>query len=104
MKTRLQELRQAAGYKNPRQFAELVGINPRTYVNYEQGVSRLTLDLAWKFADALGCTIDDIAGREHVPDELTRDERHVIDAMRSTDERGRDVIVAIAEAQPGDER
>lgn len=103
MRTALQKMRKAAGYKSAQEFANKMGINVKTYTNHEQGGS-FSLAQAWEYADALGCTIDDIAGREHVPDELTADERHVIDAMRSTDERGRDVIVAIADSQPGDER
>lgn len=63
-KYRLQECRRAAGYKSAREFAEHIGMPVRTYTNYEQEVNELSLGLAWEFADALGCTIEDISGRK----------------------------------------
>ena len=62
-KYRLQECRKAAGFRSAKDFAEHIGMSVRTYTNYEQEVNELTIGLAWKFADALGCTIGDIAGR-----------------------------------------
>ena len=63
-KYRLQECRKAAGYKSAREFAEAIGMPVRTYTNYEQEDRDLTLGLAMQFAEAMGCTIDQIAGRE----------------------------------------
>lgn len=71
-KYRLQECRKAAGYKSAKDFAEHIGMSVRTYTNYEQEVSELTLGLAWKFADALGCSIEDISGREGMRYAYTR--------------------------------
>ncbi len=70
MKTKLQELRTQAGYKSAREFAELCGMSVRTYTNYEQGVSSLTLEKAWKFADILQCSLDELAGRTPPPKPL----------------------------------
>lgn len=62
-KYKLQECRKAAGYKSAKEFAEHMGMSVRTYTNYEQEVNELTLGMAWRFADELGCTIEDISGR-----------------------------------------
>lgn len=64
MKTNLQELRKAAGYGSARAFAEAVGISVNTYTGYEQDRIKLTLEKAWQLADALGCTLDELAGRD----------------------------------------
>lgn len=63
-KYRLQECRKAAGYKSAREFAEHIGMSVRTYTNYEQEERELSLGAAMQIAEALGCTIDEIAGRE----------------------------------------
>lgn len=63
MKTQLQRIRKERGFKSAKAFAEHIGISPRTYTNCEQGITSLTLDMAWEFADALECTIDELAGR-----------------------------------------
>lgn len=55
MKTKLQAMRKRAGFKSANAFADHIGMNRKTYVNYEQHVSRITLEQAWEFADALGC-------------------------------------------------
>lgn len=77
MKTQLQRIRKARGYKSAKAFAEFIGMSPRTYTNYEQGVSSLTLELAWEFADALECTLDELAGRNFKAEKCT-DQRQAI--------------------------
>lgn len=62
----LQACRKAAGWKSAREFAEHIGMPVGTYTNYEQGKRELGVSVAWDLADALGCTIDQIAGREGV--------------------------------------
>ena len=63
MKTNLQALRKAAGFKSAKAFAHHIGMNVNTYTDYEQGRRMFALDQAWEFADALGCTLDELAGR-----------------------------------------
>lgn len=63
MKTRLQELRKAAGFKSAKAFAEHYGINLNTYTGYEQG-KPLSLEQAWAFADFFDCSLDELAGRD----------------------------------------
>lgn len=66
MKTQLQRIRKARGFKSAKAFADHIGMSKNTYTNYEQGTRSLTLDIAWKFADALECTLDELAGRDFV--------------------------------------
>lgn len=70
MKFNLQEMRKRAGYKSARAFAERIGMSLNTYNNYEQGVTKLTLEKAWEFADVLECSLDELAGRKWPPDDL----------------------------------
>ena len=85
-KTRLQEIRRRAGFKSASSFAEHIGMSPSTYTKYEQGNTKMTLAMAWRFADELGCTIDEIAGREPPEASLTDDEWDVVDGYRTADE------------------
>lgn len=64
MKTQLQAMRKRAGFKSAKAFADHVGINVSTYTKYEQGMSEMSLERAWTFADALDCTLDELAGRK----------------------------------------
>lgn len=60
----LQKMRKAAGWKSARTFAEHIGMPVDTYTQYEQGKRTMNIEVAWDLADELGCTIDQIAGRE----------------------------------------
>lgn len=64
MVRRLQEMRRAAGFRSAREFAEALGVPVRTYTNYEQGSHVPPLDLLIRMADMLGCTLDELVGRE----------------------------------------
>ena len=63
MKTQLQAIRKQAGYKSAKAFADHIGMPVGTYTDYEQGRRMFTLEKAWEFADALDCTLDELAGR-----------------------------------------
>lgn len=60
----LQGRRKAAGYKSAAAFAEAMGFNVGTYTSWEQGVRPFDFRSAWVMADALGCTLDELGGRE----------------------------------------
>ena len=64
MNTNIQNLRINAGFKSAREFAETSGIKLSTYTNYEKDSSRIPLENAVKIANALNCTLDDLAGRD----------------------------------------
>lgn len=64
MNLQLMRLRKEAGYKNRDKFAEKIGVNKYTYRSWESGAAMMSLEQAVMVADALGCTLDDLCGRE----------------------------------------
>jgi transcriptional regulator with XRE-family HTH domain len=63
MGVRLKTLRQARGLSQA-QLAKLSGIPKGTLLQWEYGLRTPLLDAAVKLADALGVTLDELAGRE----------------------------------------
>lgn len=69
-KRTLQRLRREAGYRSAKDFAEALGIPSSTYSRYERAGDGadcgIPLPAAWQIADALGCSIDLVVGRENI--------------------------------------
>lgn len=63
MGKRLQTLRLARGLSQS-QLAKVAGVPLGTLQGWERGRRTPLLDAAAKLADALGCTLDELAGRE----------------------------------------
>lgn len=102
MKTRLQAMRKRAGFKSAKAFAEHMGLNVYTYTDYEQGRISLTLEQAWEFADVLGCTLDELAGRDfQPPGEVVTDpfERELVDLYRACGPKAKGHILDDARGQ-----
>lgn len=59
----LKTMRLGAGYRSARAFAAHVGVPESTYARYEADPSQIPLQAAWRLADVLGCTIDEVVGR-----------------------------------------
>lgn len=97
MKTQLQAMRKRAGFKSAKAFAEAVGLSVGTYTDYEQGRRQFTLEKAWEFADALNCTLDELAGRESPPARIDDPlKRQVVDAYDSMTQAGRESLAGVA--------
>lgn len=64
----LQAARKKAGFKSAKAFAEHMGMNVYTYTDYEQGRHTIDAERLWQFADALGASMDDVAGRPWPPE------------------------------------
>jgi len=62
MGERLQRLRLEKGFSQS-QLAKAAGVPTGTLRNWEQGRRTMLVDAAVKVADALGCTLDELAGR-----------------------------------------
>ena len=60
----LQELRKDAGFRTGRELAKACGFSPSTYARYEKDRETIPAKSAWKMADALGCSIDAVLGRD----------------------------------------
>lgn len=63
MQLQLQQLRKRAGYRSREDFADALGINPRTYKTWETGERRFNFEQACMMADLLHCSLDELAGR-----------------------------------------
>jgi transcriptional regulator with XRE-family HTH domain len=63
----LARLRKSAGYRSANEFAQSMGIPPTTYARYERNSggpdSGIPLKSAWRIADKLNVTIDEVVGR-----------------------------------------
>lgn len=94
----LQTMRRAAGFKSAKTFAEHIGISKDTYTGYEQGRISLSYERAWEFADALGCTLDDIGGRKFPGKSLSPDEESLVSTYRSVTPHGKKAMMTNAKA------
>ena len=65
---RLRMLRKKAGFRSAKAFAEFAGFTTTGYAEFEQGRRRLTYEKAWKIADALGISLDELGGRQWPPE------------------------------------
>lgn len=98
----LQKARKQAGFKSAKAFAETCGLPYGTYVDYEQGRHDIPLDNAILFADTLGLSLDELAGRpkpepEPVPKPNTPpDERQLLASYRSMTNDGKSALLASA--------
>lgn len=103
MKTNLQTMRKRAGFRSAKAFADHIGMSVNTYTNYEQGVSAISLEKAWEFADELNCTLDEIAGRE-APKMAYADKRQatVNESFEAMNDHGRDALTTVAKSMRKD--
>lgn len=58
----LKKLRKAAGFKTQKEFADYIGVKERRYAGWERQETELTLEDACNLCNALGCTLNDLAG------------------------------------------
>lgn len=65
MASSIRDLRVKKGYRNSRDFADALGIAPSNMSRYERDPMSIPLRHVWAMADLLGCSMDDIVGREH---------------------------------------
>ena len=75
----LQQLRREAGFKSGKEFADFLGVPAPTYARYERQDdgpdTGIPMRAAWRIADALGCSIDLVVGRELDEGEASRIQR-----------------------------
>lgn len=106
--------RERLGYTQ-QQVADYLGIIRQRYANWENETREINLSDACLLCDLFNCTLDELAGRTWPPKQtpvlssadplagIPQDEFDLLTAYRSTDDRGRETIQAIASAQPGEE-
>ena len=99
-------MRESAGFTQ-QEVADKLGIRKGRYGDWERETREINLRDACSLADLFGCSLDDLAGREWPRAEaraspaLTPPESEVLDAMRSTNDQGRDAIVSVARSMRG---
>ena len=78
-------------------------MSDRTYTNYEQGATKLTLEMAWRFADIFECTLDELAGRDFHPGVGSQppEVRELAEIYQDANAQGRAAIMAVARSQQG---
>ena len=88
----LKELRLKAGLQQS-ELGKLVGVSNRVISAWERGETQLTINDACKIATALGCTLDELAGRETqgIDPSLARN-------FRALGPEGRAALVATSDA------
>lgn len=96
----LKDLRKASGMTQ-REAAELFEIKPRTYQNYENGVTSPDMDTAAQFARHFGCTIGDLFDLNEGVEDYSKTERQIVDLYRSMTQDGQRTLLAIAETLSG---
>jgi transcriptional regulator with XRE-family HTH domain len=62
----IQDLRRERGYRSAREFADALGISPSSMSRYDNQPDAIPTKVAWAMADKLGCSIDEVVGRQHV--------------------------------------
>lgn len=97
----IKRMRNRAGLTQ-QQVADALGISKGRFGSWEREDRDINLVDAVRLADLFRCTLDELAGYEPPSSALSASELQLIDDYRSTDDRGRRNIAAIAAAQRGD--
>ena len=92
----LQRLRKEAGFKSAKAFAEYVGISTARYTEYEQGRRCFNYDQAWEFADALGCSMDELAGRIYRESDIDPRKEEFGNYFDMLSDKSKDDLIGIA--------
>lgn len=95
MQLRLREMRERRGL-SVNHVAAMIGVKPNTYRKWELGSSGIDLEKAAACADALGCSISDIAGIDQSG--MTADEREILDIYSRLSMSDKSVLMRVARA------
>lgn len=96
---RLRELREARGL-SVRDMCRRLGVEDSRYRKWESGTNGLPLEYSLACCDVLGCTLDELAGRDASSDGLmpaSPEERRFVALYRACSPRGRETMLAMAE-------
>lgn len=96
MKTRLMEVRRAAGYKNRDEVAHLLSMSPYTYRGWEQGRTDLPSSDLCKLADFFHVSVDYILGRDIKHDYDDPRERELHEVWNSCCDDRKDLLYRVA--------
>lgn len=90
--------RKEAGYRSAETFASLLDMSRSRYYEYEQGRVALPFDVAWRIADILHCSLDELGGRDFQPAAAYSDPRQqaLNHSYSLLDEKSKDDLTGIA--------
>lgn len=106
-KLKLKELRKAAGFATQKAFADFLGIKERKYASWERGEVGIPLEDAFMLCAALKCTPNDLCGFPSTgtsEDDLTSDEREIVDNYRESSPQWQQNIAMTAKAAASESR
>ena len=99
------KLRKLAGYRNRDDFARKLGVNKYTYRSWESGTTQLSLEHACRLCDHLGCTLDELVGRESSADvaQISEDDQSDLNRFyESMTDSGRTLLTQVAKHMSAD--
>ncbi len=102
MDLQLARLRKDAGYSSRAKFAAAFGVTERQIKAWETGERKLSLERACDVADFLGCSLDELAGRDFLRDTtdcLPPSDLRLVERYHSLSEGGRETVDAVMEVQ-----
>lgn len=102
MDLQLARLRKDAGYSSRAKFAAAFGVTERQIKAWETGERKLSLERACDVADFLGCSLDELAGRDFLRDTtgcLPPSDLQLVERYHSLSEGGRETVDAVMEVQ-----
>jgi transcriptional regulator with XRE-family HTH domain len=103
MPYKIAEARKAKGWSQQR-LADELGTTQQVVYRWEKGINDPRADVMVRMAGILGVTLSYLLGVDDNGDmACSDDERKLLRLYRSTDDRGKAAILAIAESQAGDE-
>ena len=103
MKTQLKSLRKLAGYKTQPEMAaalsEYVGfeVPALRYADWERGDTEITLAMAYQITELLGCTLDELVGRDVAQPQYSDPHQKALNACyENMNEDGKQTLVKVA--------
>ncbi len=107
MNLQLKRLRKQAGFKTQGDLAVALEIPERRYASWERGEVAMSLEQAIMVSEALGCTLDELAGREWPKDAAKKPkedkQRSSLDqCYTSMNDAGRSVLLSVAKSLKND--
>lgn len=85
-KLMLKEIRKSKGLSQE-DMASKLGMSLSTHRTWEQGVSRISLENAFRICDILGCSPNDLCGWDN-NETLTENEQQVLNTINTLKEKG----------------
>lgn len=102
MDLQLKRLRREKGYQTQQSFADAFGVPKRQVTAWESGERKLSLERACDVADFLGCSLDELAGRDFLRDTTGRlppSDLRLVERYHSLSDGGRETVDAVMEVQ-----